>query len=160
MRLAFATALCLAAPAAFAQDAAATLMGPDGADHGTVEFHAAPEGVVIRVTGRGLPEGPHGLHLHETGACSPDFQAAGDHFAPEGRSHGFMNPDGPHAGDLPMIHVAADGTAMADFYTQLTTLETLMEGDGTAVIVHAEPDSYNDPSATGDRIACGVLEAM
>lgn len=152
--------LCLVPAGAMAQDASTTLTGPDGARHGTVEFHAGPEGIVVRVEATGLPEGMHGFHLHETGACSPDFEAAGGHFAPDGNEHGFLSDAGPHAGDLPMIHVAADGTAHADFYSGPTTLDALMDDDGAAVIVHAQPDTYRDPSETGDRIACGVIEAM
>jgi len=112
------------------------------------------------VVAANLEEGAHGFHLHETGACSPDFEAAGGHFAPDGNAHGYFSESGPHAGDLPMIHVDTDGNAMADFYTQLTSLDALMDDDGAAAIVHAEPDTYRDPSETGDRVACGVIEEM
>jgi len=159
-RIVMLTSLCLIPAAAVAQDATARLMGPDGAEHGTVEFHSAPEGIVVRVVAVNLDEGAHGFHLHEMGACSPDFEAAGGHFAPDGNEHGFLNEAGPHAGDLPMIHVDSDGNAMADFYTRLTSLEELMDDDGAAVIVHSEPDTYMDPSSTGDRVACGVIEGM
>jgi len=140
--------------------ATASLEGPDGQEMGTVEFHGTADGILVRVDAMNLPEGPHGLHLHETGACSPDFEAAGGHFAPDGNQHGFLDENGPHAGDLPMIFVSAEGTALADFFTQLVTLDALMDGDGAAVIVHAEPDTYRDPSETGARIACGVIEEM
>jgi Cu-Zn family superoxide dismutase len=162
-RLLTLSAVCLVPAAALAQDgpqATATLQGPDGEERGTVEFHEAPDGLLVRVEATGLAEGAHGFHLHETGECAPDFEAAGGHFAPDGNQHGFLNDAGPHAGDLPMIHVHGDGTAMADFYTQLTTLDALMDDDGAAVIVHAQPDTYRDPSSTGDRVACGVIEGM
>lgn len=159
-RVALLTSLCLCPAVAFAQDATARLAGPDGSEHGTVEFHSAPDGIVIRVVAANLEEGAHGFHLHETGACSPDFEAAGGHFAPDGNAHGYFSESGPHAGDLPMIHVDTDGNAMADFYTQLTSLDALMDDDGAAAIVHAEPDTYRDPSETGDRVACGVIEEM
>jgi superoxide dismutase, Cu-Zn family len=151
---------CLLPAGALAQDAMARLTGADGTDHGTVEMWAGPEGIVIRVSATGLPEGAHGFHIHETGACTPDFEAAGDHFAPDGNAHGFLNEDGPHAGDLPMLHVRADGTAMADFYTGLTDLEALMDEDGAAFIVHEGGDSYQEEAGSGAPLACGEIEAM
>ena len=78
---------------------------------GTVVMEQGPNGVLVSADITGLAPGPHGFHIHETGRCSPDFAAAGDHFAPEGREHGYMNPSGDHAGDMPNIHAAADGTA-------------------------------------------------
>lgn len=153
-------ALCLLPATALAQDATARLTGADGTDHGRVEFWSAPQGIVIRVDAAGVPEGPHGLHIHETGACEPDFEAAGGHFAPDGNEHGFMNENGPHAGDLPILHAAADGAAMADYYTRLTDLETLTDEDGSAVIIHEAGDSYHAEAGSGGRLACGVIEGM
>src|SRR5581483_2925312 len=50
----------------------------------------------------------------EKGACEPPgFASAGPHYNPEGRKHGTRNPEGPHAGDLPNLEVASDGTADA-----------------------------------------------
>ena len=43
-------------------------------------------------------DGLHGFHIHETGACEPDFEAAGAHFSPDGDEHGFLNPQGPPRG--------------------------------------------------------------
>ena len=154
-------ALILLLPgSAFAQDAVARLVGADGADHGTAEFWSVPDGVLVRVDANGLARGPHGLHIHETGACSPDFGAAGDHFAPDGNQHGFMNPDGPHAGDLPILHAGADGRAMADFHSRLTDLDAIMDEDGAALIVHEAGDSYRSEAGSGGRLACGEIEAM
>jgi superoxide dismutase, Cu-Zn family len=158
-RNACAALICLLPAGAMAQDATARLLGADGTDHGTAAFWAAPEGLVVRVEATGLPPGPHGLHIHETGRCTPDFGAAGDHFAPEGRDHGFMNPEGPHAGDLPLLHATADGTATADYYSRLTSLEALMDADGAALIVHEAGDSYRAEARSGGRLACGVIEA-
>ena len=159
-RLTITAALCLFPAAAMAQDATARLHVADGADHGMVELWAAPEGIVIRVNASGLPEGPHGLHIHETGACAPDFEAAGGHFAPDGNEHGFMNEAGPHAGDLPILHAAADGSAMADFHTARVDLEALMDEDGAALIVHEAGDTYQAEAGSGGRLACGVIEGM
>ena len=68
--------------------AQARLVSAAGRLAGTARFEQAPTGVLIRITARGLPPGPHGLHLHETGACTPDFGAAGGHINPDGAMHG------------------------------------------------------------------------
>jgi Cu-Zn family superoxide dismutase len=140
----------------------------DGTAAGTVAFTDTPHGVLIEARLENLPEGPHGFHIHETGACAPDFQAAGGHYAPAGTEHGYRNESGYHAGDLPNVHVQADGTATADVFAPWLTLADspkadapypLDDGDGSAIMVHAEGDDYraDPPGSTGDRIACGVI---
>ena len=53
---------------------------------------------------------PHALHIHAVGKCDPPgFESAGGHFNPAGRKHGYRNPDGPHPGDLPNLHVPLGG---------------------------------------------------
>ncbi|SFP43627.1 superoxide dismutase family protein [Tranquillimonas alkanivorans] len=154
---------------ALAQDAmTAEVMTADGTAAGTVTFEQVEHGVVIIAELENLPEGPHGFHIHETGACEPDFQAAGGHYSPTDNVHGFNSPDGYHAGDLPNIHVAADGTAQAEFFAPHLMLGepegdgapfTLADEDGSAIMVHENGDDYQaDPSgSTGSRIACGVI---
>jgi superoxide dismutase, Cu-Zn family len=123
-------------------------------------------GVTVHVRGENLlPAGPRGIHFHETGRCDgPDFQSAGGHFAPEGRQHGLENPQGPHAGDLPNLPVADNGTVDTTFVTTLVTLRpgqpnSLLDGNGTALVIHAQRDDQRtDPSGdSGDRVACGVV---
>jgi Cu-Zn family superoxide dismutase len=112
----------------------------------------------------GLTPGPHGIHIHEQGACTgPDFGSAGGHLNPAGRQHGLENPAGPHAGDLPNLLVDADGSADTIFAVSPDLLaggEGLFHVGGTAVVVHAErDDQHTDPSGgSGARVACGVVE--
>lgn len=142
--------------------ATAHLVGPDGRSVGTVTLIEGPNGVLVQADVTGLSPGGHGFHIHAVGACEPDFSAAGDHFNPEGIDHGFMHEGGWHAGDLPNIYAAADGTARADFFTAAVTLtpgaeNSIFDADGSAIIVHAEPDSYGESPGAGDRAACGVI---
>ncbi len=150
------------APDAVGARASATLTGADGAAMGTVTLTQGPNGVLIAADVHGLSPGPHGFHIHGVGACSPDFTAAGGHFAPGGEGHGFMHEDGTHAGDLPNIHAGADGAARADVFSDAVTLarnsdDSLFDDDGSAIIIHAKPDSYGEDPAAGDRVACGVI---
>ena len=145
--------------------AAASMSGPDGAAMGRVELTQGPNGVLISADVYGLSPGPHGFHIHSVGACSPDFSAAGGHFAPDGEGHGFMHAEGHHAGDLPNIHAGADGSARVDHFTSKLTLApdgdtSLFDEDGSAVIIHAMPDSYGADPGAGDRAACGVIERL
>jgi Cu-Zn family superoxide dismutase len=105
------------------------------------------------------------MHVHENGACTPPgFESAGGHFNPDARKHGVLNPDGPHAGDLPNLDVEEDGSAD----TTLTVPSGLLtEGPGSmigtqkrALVIHADPDDEKtDPSGnSGGRVVCGVIE--
>lgn len=165
-----ALAVVLVASVALAQDgtvAVADLQDAQGNPVGTAEFVEGPDGVAITVDVQGGVEpGVHGIHIHETGNITPDFQAAGGHFNPTDAQHGFEDPQGPHAGDLENIVVAEDGTASYQTVNDRVTLaqdaeNSLLDGDGSALIVHSQPDDYmTDPSgSSGDRVAGGVVEA-
>jgi len=163
-RLMFATvaALLAGAPAqADDPEATATMKGSDGAAMGEVEISQATEGLLFRVAMTGLPEGWHAFHVHETGSCADGFAAAGGHYAPHGAGHGIMTADGGHAGDLPNIHVDAEGRAMADIHARHLGLTDgaapLFDDDGSAIIVHENPDSYGAEAGAGGRLACGEV---
>jgi len=143
--------------------AVADLIGPDGKARGTVTLTEGPNGVLIQLRATNLEVGEHGFHIHETGACAPDFGAAGGHYNPDGAGHGLMHPDGPHAGDLPNIHAGAIGSANADVFTDAVTLaegapNTLFDADGSAIIIHENPDSYGAEAGAGGRVAREAVE--
>ena len=132
------------------------LVNGAGASTGAVQVEPRSGGANLRIAVQGLPPGEHGLHLHAFGRCDPPgFQSAGDHWNPEGRRHGHLNPQGPHLGDLPNLTVSANGHGAINF--RIAGL--IGDADGTALVVHASPDDYQtDPSGnSGDRIACAVV---
>lgn len=145
----------------------AVLMDADGNRVGNVAVTQLEQGVQLFGEAQGLEPGVHAYHIHETGSCEPpDFQSAGGHYNPGGRQHGWDNPEGPHAGDLPNVHVHDDGMLAIEYFTDTVTLEegaenTLFDDDGSAVVIHAGADDYmTDPAGdAGARIACGVIEA-
>lgn len=125
--------------------------------------------VEITVDVTGLKPGPHGLHVHAVGRCDPpSFVTAGGHFdpGPAGNTDPDMNHP-YHMGDLPNLVADVKGHAKL---TALTTRVTLAPGplslfgpDGTALIIHANPDQGITGEAKsglsgGARIACGVIE--
>lgn len=141
----------------------ATLRFANGLPAGTAQFYGNGAQVSVAVALAGFAPGVHGMHLHTTGACAPsDFASAGGHLNPGGHQHGSDNPQGAHLGDLPNVTIDASGagavsaTLMGD---RAAVLAALFDSDGTAIVVHADPDDYKtDPSGnSGGRVACGVI---
>lgn len=137
----------------------------DGKPVGEAMLRETANGVIVTAKLRNLPPGEHGFHVHEHGVCEPPFESAGAHFNPGKRSHGFEDPKGPHAGDLPNVVVPASGELDVEFLARDLTLRegarnSVIDADGAALVVHAKADDYSsDPSGdSGDRIACGIIE--
>lgn len=157
-----AAVLCLAVPA-FAQ-AADSMARAEMKDQkrqllGEVTLIETPHGMLVKGTLSKIPAGEHAIHIHETGKCEAPFKTAGSHLNPARKKHGILAAEGKHAGDLPNLHVGADGQVQFDFFAHGLELKDIDDQDGAAVIVHAGMDDYqSDPTGNaGDRIACGVV---
>lgn len=148
--------------------ARATMLGTSGDSIGVATFDRTADGVMIMMHVKGLPVGPHGVHLHAVGLCEPpEFTSAGGHFNPGGTSHGAKSEKGPHAGDLPNFDIQQ---AEAGEHYQATTARVkandgpdgLFDADGMAIVIHAAADDeMTDPSGnSGARIACGVIKRV
>ena len=183
-----ASAVALAGATVAARQAAASkAAAPSASGAGTVRAHADIKGegitgtadfvetqqgngkiVNITVTVSGLKPGNHGFHLHAVGKCAPDFAAAGGHFDPGPAGNGDPDANHPfHSGDVPQLTAAANGKATMKVATTRVTLSdgpvSLFDADGSAVIVHGNPDQGTTGESKsgvsgGPRIACGVIE--
>jgi len=163
--------------------ARATVRNAAGATLGTVTILSVGGKLIVTGALTGVAPGFHGFHIHSVGICDPlavdpatgavsPFFTAGGHLNPGGTTHGH------HAGDLPSLLVASDGTVASASQTDAVTLAQIFDADGSAFIVHAGPDnSANIPTryvssatgvagpdaatlATGDsgsRFGCGVI---
>ena len=164
------------------------LKGPDGAQVATATFEFANgyATITIATTGTGqLTPGFHGVHVHKVGKCEPnsvaptggapgDFLSAGGHLQVPGHTAE------PASGDLTSLEVRKDGSATLVTTTDAFTMEDLMSGEKTAIIIHADADNFGNiprdrynqtngtpgPDATtmstgdaGKRVACGVIGA-
>ena len=163
------------------------LKAPDGTQVATAKFDFSNgyATITIATTGGGLTPGFHGVHIHKTGKCEPnsmaptggapgDFLSAGGHFQAAGHS------GEPASGDLTSLEVRKDGVGMLVTTTDAFTLDDLMTGEKTAIIIHAGADNfgniprdrYNQTNGTpgpdettmstgdaGKRVACGVIGA-
>jgi Cu-Zn family superoxide dismutase len=159
-----AVASVLAGPALHA---GGSVLDVDGTVIGTVRLVEDATGRVhVNVHVDGLTPGRHGIHIHAVGACEPTFAAAGPHFNPGARQHGLANPAGAHAGDLPNLEVSPAGVGHLDTTTDRVTLSggpaTLFDADGSAFIIHANPDDQVTDATNGGsgaRVACAVVVA-
>lgn len=135
---------------------------------------ASAEGIKqvdVSITVRGLSDGKHAVHVHETGSCDPCGAAKGHH---DPGPFGKTTPDAPdfnhpfHGGDLVNLDVV-NGIGTMHTTTNRFTLSpgrlSIFDEDGSAIIIHTQQDDYCDQEnelepgcAGGARDACGVLK--
>jgi superoxide dismutase, Cu-Zn family len=140
-----------------AQTAKAGLKDATGKDVGTVQLIQMPQGVLLKLALKGVAPGEHAFHIHAVGKCEPPFN-------PASKKHGMGSAEGSHAGDMPNLHVPANGELTVDIANNMITLakgqpNSVFDADGSAIVIHAGVDDYKtDPTGNaGDRIACGVI---
>lgn len=139
-----------------------------GEDAGKVTFTQKAGGPVkMKIELKNLPTGMHAVHIHQNATCdAPDFKGAGGHFNPEKKQHGFENPMGHHAGDLPQNvtvgenHMGEATVEMKDISLDKAAENSIFANGGTSVVVHEKADDMKtDPTGNaGNRIACGVVQ--
>jgi len=146
----------------------------------TLREQVTPEGVkevTVEMTVKGLPDGKHAVHIHEVGSCEPCAAAGGHHDpGPFGEPRPDTASDSTpatdinhpfHMGDLINLAVK-NGVGKLQHTTNRVTLApgklSVFDTDGSAIIVHAQPDTYCDEEselkkgcAGGAREACGIL---
>jgi superoxide dismutase, Cu-Zn family len=155
--------------------AVAELRNAAGVRVGDARFRDDGNNVRVQVDVSGMPPGFHGFHVHAIALCEGEggFASAGGHLTqPAGHPHAGAE-HANHAGDMPSLYVANDGTGSASFIVDRFTIAELFDADGSALIIHAGPDNFaNIPTryapapdamtlATGDaggRIACAVIQ--
>ncbi|MFE8601819.1 superoxide dismutase family protein [Archangium violaceum] len=148
--------------AAAGATAKAELKDQKGQSVGELTLTETPHGILIKGSLSNIPPGEHAIHIHEVGKCEAPFQTAGGHLNPAKKKHGILAAEGKHEGDLPNLHVGADGKVQFDAFAHDLKLKDVQDQDGAAVVVHAGVDDYkSDPTGNaGDRIACGVVQAQ
>ncbi|UTL70943.1 superoxide dismutase family protein [Bacillus halotolerans] len=143
------------------------LVNREGKKVGFIEIkESEDEGLDFHISVHSLTPGASlGFHIYEKGSCvRPDFESAGGPFNPLNKEHGFNNPMGHHAGDLPNLEVGADGKVDVIMNAPETSLQkesklNILDQDGSAFIIHEQADDYltNPSGNSGARIVCGAL---
>jgi len=144
--------------------ASANLVDTQGRSVGLAFLQQTPHGVLLRLELKNATPGLHGLHIHDIGRCDrPSFDSSGGHFNPTGQQHGYMNPRGPHAGDLPNINVPGTTQLTVEYLLPDVALapgpNSLLDANGAALVIHEGKDDYvSDPAGdSGHRLACGQI---
>lgn len=130
--------------------------------HGEVHFQESSEGLHVHAMITGLTPGKHGFHIHEFGDISNNGKAAGGHYNPMEKPHGYVVEQGIHAvhgGDLGNIEVDSSG------YGELSVVvkDLWLTGKpfsiaGRAVIIHEKEDDFGQPVGNaGARMAGGTI---
>jgi Cu-Zn family superoxide dismutase len=179
----------MALPAIAAADGLAAVAEVKGCTNAAVTGTArlkeqvTPEGVkevLVELKVKGLPDGKHAVHIHEVGACEPCSAAGGHHDpGPAGQSRPDSAMDTTpatdinhpfHMGDLVNLDVK-NGVGTFKHTTSRITLApgrlSVFDADGSAIVVHTQPDTYCDEEselkkgcAGGTREACGVIRLV
>ncbi|HYA38751.1 MAG TPA: superoxide dismutase [Cu-Zn] SodC [Candidatus Methylomirabilis sp.] len=134
---------------------------------GTIRVEDSTDGLALTTDLKGLPPGAHGFHVHENPSCLPKEKdgkmtaglAAGGHYDPQ-KTGKHEGPQGAgHAGDLPVLTVAADGSARLKLVAPRLKLADIKD---RSLMIHAGGDNYSDQpqplGGGGARIACGVVK--
>ena len=58
---------------------AAEMRNVEGDSIGTVVMQQGSGGFLVTVMLEDIEPGPHGIHIHSVGTCTPDFKASGGH---------------------------------------------------------------------------------
>ncbi len=138
------------------------LINSAGQKIGTVRAWQTAGGVSFRVTASGLPHGLHGIHVHAVGRCDPpEFTTAGRALESGGQEARAEQSRGPARRGSSQRRGRRERRALGATVTLPgATMATLLDADGSALVIHAQADDYmTDPSGnSGARIACAVIQ--
>lgn len=134
---------------------------------GIIKLSDSEQGLLISPDLAELPPGNRGFHIHENPSCATLEKdgkkvaglGAGGHYDPA-HSGKHEGPAGAgHRGDLPVLAVAADGSADQPVVAPRLKIADIIN---RAIIIHAGSDNYSDDpkplGGGGARTACGIIE--
>lgn len=148
--------LCEAAPVLKAEIRGGSAY-PDMA--GCAYVYEVAGGVLFSVEISGMPYNPVnnvpyflGMHIHEKGDCSRNFENTGMHYNPYNTVHPH------HRGDLPSI-LNNNGYAYMVFYDEFLSVNEIVN---RSIIIHADRDDFTSQPAgnSGNKIGCGVFKRI
>ena len=133
---------------------------------GVINFEQSINGGIttININISGVPTGSHGFHIHEYGDLSEGCVSAGTHFNPFGESHGDINDNEKHIGDLGNLVADSSGIIKTILFSDISLIGQYSV-IGRSIMLHENPDDLgktNHPLSkttgnSGSRIACAVI---
>ena len=143
------------------------VMAPnDNGVTGVVHFEDTGNGVLIKYNITGLSDGEHGFHIHEYGDLTDGCQSACAHFNPFNKTHGGLDSEERHEGDLGNI-ISKSGVAKGSLLAETLSLDpqSITFIVGRMIIVHKDRDDLGlggdaeslKTGNAGKRMACGVI---
>uniref|UniRef100_A0A8C5N405 Superoxide dismutase [Cu-Zn] n=1 Tax=Leptobrachium leishanense TaxID=445787 RepID=A0A8C5N405_9ANUR len=143
--------------------AAVAMLSGEGLIQGVVRFlQASEDNCIIDGTLDGLSPGLHGVHIHEFGDLSEGCASCGEHYNPDGSSHGAPGDIDHHVGDLGNIFANDDGQAAFRMENERVKVWNII---GRSLVVDEKEDDLgqgNDSLSkitgnSGRRLACGII---
>ena len=134
-----------------------------GTVKGYVLFTQVDGSVVINVEISGLiPRTFHGFHIHKSGDLRRGCDSCCAHYNPDDNSHGGLEDENSHAGDLGNLYADETGSCKITLTTEKFFVEEII---GRSIIIHENMDDlgrggHKDSKTTGNsgkRIACAVI---
>ena len=133
---------------------------------GRIDFTETKKGLNILYDIKGLKNGEHGFHIHNYGDLSDGCKSACSHFNPYNKTHGGLDSEVRHLGDLGNIiskNNICKGKLFAKDICIYRNLKTSVLG--RMIIIHKNRDDLglgnnNESLKTGnagERVACGVI---
>lgn len=111
------------------------------------------------------PNSKHGFHIHQYGDSTDGCMSAGPHYNPFAKTHGGLNDNERHVGDLG--NVESDANCKATFTAEIPSIHLSGKNSiiGRTCVLHADEDDlgkggHSDSKTTGHagaRIACGII---
>lgn len=130
--------------------------------------HSNIDKCIIEYNIRGLSDGKHGFHIHESGNLINGCDSACAHFNPYNKNHGSLNSKERHAGDLGNI-VSKNKVSKGKLIAKDISLNNKKTNIiGRTIIIHQDEDDLGKGKLdkkeeslktgnAGKRIACGVI---
>ncbi|CAH2324790.1 copper chaperone for superoxide dismutase [Pelobates cultripes] len=143
--------------------AAVAIISGEDAIQGVVRFlQVSEDNCIIDGTLDGLSPGLHGIHIHEYGDISEGCASCGEHYNPDGNTHGGPGDIDRHVGDLGNIFANDDGRAI--FRVENNRLK-VWDIIGRSLVVDEKEDDLGQgylplskiTGNSGKRLAFGII---
>lgn len=121
--------------------------------------------ILVNLTGF-KPNSIHGFHVHESGDLTKECDSMCAHFNPTNKTHGGLNDEIRHVGDLGNITADSSGNVIYEFTDYIIKLRNNNANIiGRSLVIHEDIDDCGKGSHptskitgnSGKRIGCAII---